>query len=265
MKRLRPLRPIRTPASERLDNQEIKVRGRAGLTVNIPAARPWSDVYAYLARNWRLGEHMTLVGTTGSGKTTFAREALDLRDWVVVLATKVRDKDLFDEFKKHGYVIKTEWSPYDTSNNRVIFAPPLPSPTIEGRKAQANAFRKVLIELFQLERGNWTVYSDEIAYLTNDLKLQTEMDTLYLQGRALGVTLVAATQRPRAIPRNIFAQATWFGLWRIPNAEDRASASELVGGQQYVAREAMAILPSHEMLLVNAISDDAMRTKVYTG
>ena len=222
-------------------------------------------MYEYLARNWRIGEHMTLVGTTGSGKTTFAREVLQLRDWVVVLATKTRDKDLFDEFKRHGFVVRSQWSPFDTSHPRVIFAPPLPAPTKEGNAAQANAFRRVLIELFQLEQGNWTVYSDEIAYLTNDLKLQTEMNTLYLQGRSLGVTLVAATQRPRSIPRNVFAQATWFGLWRIPNAEDRASAAELVGGYQYTAKEAMRVLPQHEMLLINAVRDQAMRTKVYTG
>jgi ABC-type dipeptide/oligopeptide/nickel transport system ATPase component len=231
----------------------------------MPAARSWADTYGYLARNWRVGEHMTLVGTTGSGKTTFAREALMLRDWVVVLATKIRDKDLFQEFTRQGYVVKQTWSPFDTKHSRVIFAPPLPSPTREGRALQAAAFRKVLIELFQLERGNWTVYSDEIAYLTNDLRLQTEIDTLYLQGRSLGVTLVASTQRPRSIPRNVFAQATWFGLWRIPNAEDRASASDLVGGMQATAREAMRILPQHEMLLVNVTREDALRTKVYTN
>lgn len=235
------------------------------MVVRVPAARPWSQVYEHLARNWRVGQHMALVGGTGSGKTTFAREVLDLRDWVVVLGTKIRDPDLYGAFQKKGYVVKSEWSPFDTSNNRVIFAPPLPSPTKEGRQAQANAFRKVLIELFQLEQGNWTVYADEVRFLTHDLGLTTEWDTLELQGRALGITLVTATQRPRGVPRNVFAQATWFGFWRMPNAEDRVAASELVGGQTYTAREAMAILPPHEMLLVNAVTDDSMRTKVYTG
>jgi hypothetical protein len=261
--RLRPLRPIRSPSSERLDNLEIRRRG--GQRVQLPPLRPWSETYAYLAHNWDIGEHMTLVGTTGSGKTTFAREALQLRDWVVVFATKIRDKSLYDDFRRHGYVVKQTWSPFDTKHPRVIFAPPLPSPTVAGRKAQAESFRRVLIELFQLQQGNWTVYSDEIRYLTHDLKLETELDTLYLQGRSLGITLVAATQRPRGVPRNIFAQAEWFGFWRIPNAEDRKSASELVGGQEGTAREAMALLPQHEMLLVNAVRDESMRTKVYTG
>lgn len=261
--RLKPLRPIRTPASERLD--DLTIRRRGGELVQVPRARPWSDAYEYLARNWEVGDHFTLVGMTKSGKTTFARELLDLRDWVVVLATKIRDPDLYDKLRAKGYVVKHEWSPFDTDNNRVIFAPPLPSPTKEGRAAQANAFRKVLIELFQLEQGNWTVYCDEIRYLTHDLALTTELDTLYLQGRALGVTLVAATQRPRGVPRNIFAQATWFAFWRVTNTEDRIAASELVGGQQYVAREAMAILPQHEALIVNAIRDESLRTKVYTG
>lgn len=231
----------------------------------MPPARPWSEVYEYLSHNWDIGQYMTLVGMVGSGKTTFAREALMLRDWVVVLGTKIRDPDLYPAFERQGYVVKRSWSPFDTSDNRVIFAPPLPSPTKEGRAAQANAFRKALIQLFQLEHGNWTVYADEIRYLTHDLGLQTEIDTLYLQGRALGITLVAATQRPRMVPRNVFAMATWLGLWRIPNLEDRISASELAGGMTRVARETTAVLPPHEMLLVNTVQDVALRTKVYTG
>lgn len=260
------MRPIRTTASERLDNLEVEVASRRrARTVTLPPARPWSDVYAFLARNWQIGQHMTMVGTTGSGKTTFAREALMLRDWVVVLATKVKDKDLFEAMTKQGYVVRDRWTPFDTSEPRVIFAPPLRSPDKAGRQAQAEAFRRVLIELFQVGgQGNWTVYCDEIAYLTNDLGLRTEIDTLYLQGRSLGITMCAATQRPRGVPRNVFAMATWFALWRVPNAEDRASASELVGGMQPVAREAMALMPPHELLLIDAVHDEAMRTKVYT-
>jgi hypothetical protein len=235
------------------------------MTVTIPPARPWSEVYDYLARNWQIGQHMALVAKTRSGKTTFAREVLMLRDWVVVFGTKVRDPDLYAEFQRQGYVVKTDWSPFDTDNPRVIYAPPLPSPTKEGRAQQAEAFRKVLIQLFQLERGNWTVYFDEIRYMTEDLRLQTEIDTLYLQGAALGVTIVASTQRPRSVPRNMFAQSDWFGFWRIASNEDRIAASQLIGGQEYVAREAMIELPQYELLLVNAVTDDSMRTKVYTG
>lgn len=205
---------------------------------------------------------MTLVAKTGGGKTTFAREVLDIRDWVVVLGTKARDADLYPPLQRKGYVIKRKWSPSDTDDNRVIFAPPLPAPTKEGRAAQAEAFREVLVELFNV--GRWTVYADEIRYLTHDLGLTVEVDTLYLQGRSLELTLVAATQRPRGVPRNVFAMARWFGLWRVSNAEDRLSASELVGGLAPMAREAMALLPPHELLLIDSVRDEAMRTKVYT-
>ena len=259
---LKPLRPIRTPSSERLDDQTVRVRG--GKEVTIPRARPWPEVYDYLATHWRVGQHMSLVGMPGSGKTTFAREALLLRDWVVVFGTKARDPDLYQQFQRQGYVLKTSWSPFDTSNPRVIFAPPLPDPSARGRAIQAEAFRKVLMELFQITQGNWTVYADEIRYLTDNLKLSTEWETLELQGRSLGVTLVTSTQRPRRVPREIFAAAEWHGFWRISNVEDRNAASELIGGQSITAREAMAILPRHEMLLVNSVTDDALRTKVYT-
>lgn len=258
------MKRIRSASSSLLDNTEVTVRtGRGVEQLTIPPALPWDDVYDYLARNWKVGQHMALIGKNGSGKTTFAREALMLRDWVVVLATKVRDKDLYEEFGRLGYVVKHEWSPHDTEDNRVIFAPPLPSPDLAGRKVQAEAFRKVLLQLFQLRHGNWTVYADEIAYITNDLGLKTEWDTLELQGRALGLTLVSSTQRPRRVPVSVFSEAYWFGFWRMPRAEDRVTASELVGEQQYVARESMRLLPPHEMLLVDTARDVSLRTKVY--
>lgn len=260
------MRPIRTGQSARLDNLEVTTNTtRRAQTVTLPAARPWSDIYEFMARNWVVGDHFTLVGNTKSGKTTFAREALMLRDWVVVFATKVQDKDLYEAMGKQGYVVREKWSPFDTKDNRVIFAPPLRSPDKAGRQAQTAAFRKALIELFQIRGGgNWTVYCDEIRYLTHDLQLTTEIDTLYLQGRALGITMVGATQRPRGVPRNVFAMATWFALWRVPNGEDRKSTADLVGGMAPVAREAMAVMPRHEFILIDATQDVAMRGKVYT-
>ena len=89
------LSPTRSPGSRELDGRLVKPRGEPEQLV--PPYTAWSEVLAYLRRHWQVGQHMALVARTRSGKTTAARRMLTLRDWVVVLGTKERDPDLYDE------------------------------------------------------------------------------------------------------------------------------------------------------------------------
>jgi hypothetical protein len=214
----------------------------------------------YLRTNWHTGQHMALVARTRSGKTTAARRMLTVRDWVVVFGTKERDPDLYDALEAQGYQIRQDWEPRDLSHNRIILKPPLGDGEDADFARQRAVFRRALIGLFRT--GGWTLYLDEVRYIALDLRLATELDRLWLQGGALGVTIVAATQRPRSVPLNMFEQSSWFGLWRIPDREDRARASEMLGPLQGVAFETAAMLPRYEFLLIDLIEDQAFRTKV---
>lgn len=225
--------------------------------MRIPESRPWADVYAMLDRRWAVGQHMALTARTRSGKTTFARAVLDIRDWVVVFGTKPKDRELYDGFERKGYVIKDRWSPDDTSDNRVIFRP---GGGLMETRSQREAFTRALAEIYEV--GGWTVYIDEVLVLARDLGMADVLNRMWTQAASNDVTMVAGTQRPRGAPLNMFEQAEWLGLWRIPDAEDRYRASEYLGAQQGMAQEAMIRLPRYEVLLVNTTEDEAWRTKV---
>src|SRR5690349_6421632 len=80
-------------------------RAREAIGAKAEDAAPpvsWDDFYGYFGANWRQGEHVGLIGPTGSGKTTLAMWLLPLRKYVVVLGTKPRDKTL-DELAARGY------------------------------------------------------------------------------------------------------------------------------------------------------------------
>ncbi len=250
--------PGRSPGSTELDQARVKPRGEPAQPV--PPYEEWPAALRYLQQHWDVGQHMALVARTRSGKTTAARRMLTLRDWVVVFGTKARDPDLYDALQAQGYVVKEEWTPDDLSDNRVILKPPLGDAEDADFARQRATFRKALIGLFST--GGWTLYLDEVRYIAVDLNLRVELDRLWLQGGALGVTIVAATQRPRSVPLNMFEQASWFGLWRLADREDRARASEMLGPFQGVAAETAAILPRYEFLLVDLVDDHAFRTKV---
>jgi hypothetical protein len=252
------LTPIRTPGSRELDGQRVKPRGASAAT--IPPYRSWHDSMRYLAEHWRPGQHMALVARTRSGKTTAARRMLALRDYVVVFGTKPRDPDVYDALVEQGYVIRETWDPTDLSENRVILKPPLEDATPEAMLKQRAVFQRALLGLFRT--GGWTLYLDEAKYVAVDLKLARELDILWLQGAAMGITIVAATQRPRSVPLNMFEQSSWFGIWRVNDRDDRLRASEMLGPLAGVAFETTGVLPRFEFLLVDVNEDHAMRTKV---
>lgn len=265
MGRLR-LSPLRTEGSTRLDREPVEVsRGR---TIQLPPYERWDRFYSEFQRTWGgpppkggQGQHITLVGTTGSGKTTLARELLKIRDYVIVLATKVRDTSLYEPLAEEGYVTLSSLEHVDPERTpRIIFKPPLNDPSRAGQEAQREAFREALVTVFAM--GEWCLYADEVRYLTDHLGLKTELETLWLQGRSLGVSVVAATQRPVSIPLLAFDQADHLFLWRNADRESVRRMSEFAGQNGEVAFHTIPRLPPHEALYVNTRNDRMVRTKV---
>lgn len=223
----------------------------------MPPFRRW-DVFLD-GFEWRQGQHITAVGGWGAGKTTLLRQLLPRRDYVVVLATKARDPSLYEPLQRQGFVISDTFDPNPVEHPKVIFRPPLSEPTAEGREEQREAFRRVLVDVFA--SGNWCVFADEIRYLTDYLGLQTEFETLWLQGRSLGVSVVCGTQRPVSIPVLAF-DADHLFLWRATDARDIKTMSEFTGINVEIARHTIPRLPKHEVLYIDTRTDEMFRTKV---
>ncbi|MGY5107128.1 hypothetical protein, partial [Streptomyces sp. 900105245] len=68
---------------------------------------PWESFVPRF--RWRQGEHVALIGPTGSGKTHAAFWLLPMRDYVCILATKPKDESLDRFGKKNGYRKLKEW------------------------------------------------------------------------------------------------------------------------------------------------------------
>jgi hypothetical protein len=208
---------------------------------------------------------MAIVGMNGSGKTTFARQILRDRSFVVVFATKARDDSLYQPLEQAGFVIREHWSPYDweeTGERYVIFRPLPPGvrPTPDALRDQADAFREALYDIFVA--GGWCCYFDEVRYISDDLGLIRPLNLLWLQGRSNNITMVASTQRPVAVPINMFEQASWIVTWRVSDADDRKRVAEYTGPLAPEVRVTAAMLPRHEFLAVKKYDDIAVRSRV---
>lgn len=205
---------------------------------------PFADHLRML--KWSPGEHVALVGPTGQGKTTLALELLKLRRWVVILATKPAD-DTLKGLRKYGYMRLAKWPPPNDTTTRVILWPKWRDPSYD--RSQRRTFHEALMAIFRA--GGWTVFADDTQYLSKHLGLASDLNSLWLQARAIKVSLVAATQRPRWVPVECWANSTHLYIWGTSNVDDLRALGNLTGVDAATVRQVVAQLPEFHALYVN--------------
>lgn len=210
---------------------------------------------------WKQGEHITLVGPTGSGKSMLIEQLLERRKFVVVLATKKRDATI-ERLRKEGFKFTSNWDQVNAEMTpHIVYRPPFPNVSAtELRNIHSNLFADILTSIFR--QGGWTVVADEVRYLTEFLRLKNEMELLWLQGRSLGISVVAATQRPANIPLTAYDQATHLFFWRDNDETNLKRIGGLGGLSAKDIRHEVAILGRHEVLYLNTRTGEGIRTKV---
>lgn len=187
--------------------------------------------------NWKQGEHVSLIGTTGAGKTNLGLQLMKRRKYTVVLGTKPKDPTLSAMCGKGK-----EWSrikswdesePIVTSGlpNRLL--PPRrymlwpsyrhPDDLYRHRGVFADALQQIWVE------QAWTIFGDEAFYLKKYLALEPLLEQYWTQGRSLGISLVTATQRPAHVPLLMYSQASHVFLWKTTDKRDRKRLLDIAG------------------------------------
>lgn len=69
--------------------------------------KPWEEMYSYLQTEFQQGDHVSLLGPTGTGKTHMALAIAEIRTYVLVIATKPRDPLVEDTIKRGYYLVPT--------------------------------------------------------------------------------------------------------------------------------------------------------------
>jgi hypothetical protein len=86
-----------------------------------------------------------------------------------------------------------------------------------------------------------------------------------LQSRSLGISLVASTQRPAWVPRELYTSATHLFFWRTNDETDLKSLSGIGFRSARLISEIVANLDQYETLYINTRTGRMCRTKVPKG
>lgn len=145
---------------------------------------------------WKQGEHIALVGDTGSGKTFLLARLLEYRDYTIVLRTK----DDTIKFPGHKRITKASGITLqpEAQSGHFLLDPPYAQQAIEGYRLFERAWAE----------GGWTIAIDELWYVEQELRLQRSVNRLLTQGRSLALTIICGMQRPAQISRFTLSQAT---------------------------------------------------------
>lgn len=168
-------------------------------------------------------EHTFICGSTGCGKTVLANCYLsNTNQRVFVLDTKGTFSWFRDFDKKTTYFTRDINNLYKKNLgkkvNKIIYRSTGPQLTIPN----LNLFFEHIYNL-----GDCFVYIDEIAQCcVNPLKYPVYMKYLLQQGRELGISVWASTQRPRDIFKGFMTESTHYFIFRLNSVDDRIKVAK---------------------------------------
>ena len=209
-------------------------------------------------------EHLEMLGQTGSGKSFFERTILVERarlrgSHIVIVATKPADKTI----AATGWPIVTTWPPATgwtkdkKKYEQVIYWAKADGLGKEGREKQSAKVEHLLESLWKPD-SNIVVAFDEIAYIDGELGLRPQVERYFREGRGLGITVVASTQRPQGVTRYMHSESTWSVFFAPKDEEDAERMAQVAGYKLYYKRCLAELDRSQfEFLLVHNMTGEA--------
>lgn len=176
---------------------------------------------AQFKARWRQGEHVALIGPTGSGKTGLASDLLSIRSYVVALAVKRHD-DTLGMFQ--GYKILRKWPPEYGQRHVILWVKP------EGLEDTLLQRAKILRALENIYKaGGWCVYFDDLSYIADTMRIKMPIVVFLNQGRSSHISAVCATTRPRKVPTEAFNQCRHVIAYKFDDKEEVKRVAEISG------------------------------------
>ena len=194
--------------------------------------------------NWSQGEHLALIGKTGSGKTYLLRRILTLRGHSIILCVK-NDTVGWEQFGWKTVSRASDIDPRKGQKWRLL------APYHRASEEHLRACQMVWAE------ENWCVTFDE-AYYEKELGLEPMMIRFLTEGRAKRISCVVGMQRPAWVTKFGFSEPTHFFVGKLQRAEDLKRIKDELGRDVVTEIDQ---LDRFEFLYYNSITEDTVRVR----
>ena len=216
----------------------------------------WEDHAAYMADNWKPGEHVGIISQTGGGKSFL---------FVHGLAPLIEDEQVI------AFDVKGDDPELNTfTPRRITQLPNRLQKRVHGDQPRSHFYHfmatrqsetRTLLDGCYRE-GHMTLYLDETRALTDKtpgLGLAAQIDAIWMRGRSREVTLIAGTQAPRWVPASFYEQARhlYIGTLLDRRAQQRL---EEIGGNSDAIKDTVSGLALYEFLYIGKLQEDGKRT-----
>lgn len=247
-------------------------------SLDTPVERLTRDdfIHEVFAPHYEVGQHVSIIGPTGSGKTRLAFELLDVvaspKLPAIILVMKPRDETV-KEFGKLAGFKKTETWPPSTYRGVVnmqksggsgkkrrgfIFWPKQNLDDVEqDNKRLAREFKYVIND--SLKSGNRILFADEVVGLSQELNLEKTLNGVWMRGRSMGCGLWAATQRPFHAPLLMYGSAEHLLLFKDPDKRSVDRFKEIGGvDPDIVVREVNGLKKFEFLYIGKSMGEDGI-------
>jgi ABC-type dipeptide/oligopeptide/nickel transport system ATPase component len=205
-----------------------------------PEVLSWPDFQVMFLRSHRQGEHVSIVGPTGGGKTLVGTELCKLLATrkgknkrpasVTILTFKPRD----DTISALGWPVVKKWPPSYGEEHCIVW--PRGGPPSSAIRKHRAVFIPLLDTIYA--EGGQTVYIPEAAYFERPapggLSMGGTMEQFWTTARSLKLTLISDTQRPRSVTRLMWSEPSWVIILQPEDDDDLKRIAEMSGAKQSV-------------------------------
>jgi energy-coupling factor transporter ATP-binding protein EcfA2 len=192
---------------------------------------PWNEFLSWAKKNWKQGQHFSLIAPTGSGKTTFAAHLISTRNFVIALDPKGGDTTLaqlgWERVKTWPlpWHIKSKISNHEPVRLIVGFRPKKMADVEKLRMLQKRTLEGVFAQ------GGWTLYVDEAQILSDPrlMAVRAPLEELMIAARDRKVSVVSSTQAPKWASRALWEQATFVAVSTTRDREIIRRLADVLG------------------------------------